>query len=200
MIRIVLAEDQTMLRGALSALLSLETDIEIIAQADNGADALRHVQRLKPDILITDIEMPQLSGIDIAGHIQRHGPPTAVMIITTFARPGYLQRAKKCGVHGYMLKDTPSAELAKAIRDIVAGGTAFDASLESLGSMDADPLSNRDRTILRLVEAGKSNKDIAQAMNLSAGTVRNYLSEVLDKLGVSNRIEGFRVARNNGWL
>lgn len=200
MIRVVLAEDQAMLRGALASLLSLETDIEIVAQADNGAAALRHVQRLKPDVLITDIEMPELTGIEIADHLKRHGPHTAVMIITTFTRPGYLQRAIKCGVRGYMLKDTPSGDLANAVRKIAAGGTAFENNSEILETIQADPLSNRDRKILRLVEAGKTNKEIAQTLNLSAGTVRNYLSEALEKLGVSNRIEGFRVARINGWL
>lgn len=200
MIRVVLAEDQTMLRGALAALLSLEKDIDVVAQADNGFAALRHVQRLKPDVLITDIEMPELTGIEIADHIKRHGPSTAVMIITTFTRPGYLQRAIKCGVRGYMLKDTPSGDLANAIRIIAAGGKAFDNNMEVLEDFQMDPLSDRDRKILRLVEAGKSNKEIASALNLSAGTVRNYLSEALEKLGVSNRIEGFRIARINGWL
>lgn len=200
MIRVVLAEDQAMLRGALASLLSLEEDIEIIAQADNGAAALRHVQRLKPDVLITDIEMPELTGIEIANHLRRHGPPTAVMIITTFTRPGYLQRAVKSGVRGYMLKDAPSEDLVNAIRKIAAGQTAFGTDLEIIESFQPDPLSDRDRKILRLVEAGKSNKEIATSLNLSAGTVRNYLSEALEKLGVSNRIEGFRIARMNGWL
>lgn len=200
MIRVVLAEDQAMLRGALASLLSLEADIEIVAQADNGAAALRHVQRLKPDILITDIEMPELTGIEIADHLKRAGLRTAVIIITTFARPGYLQRAVKCGVRGYMLKDTPSGDLAAAVRTIAAGGTAFETNLDVLGTFQTDPLSDRDRKILRLVEAGKTNKEIASTMNLSAGTVRNYLSEALEKLEVSNRIEGFRVARSNGWL
>lgn len=200
MIRVVLAEDQAMLRGALASLLSLETDIEIVAQADNGAAALRHVQRLKPDVLITDIEMPELTGIEISDHLKRHGPRTAVMIITTFTRPGYLQRAINSGVQGYMLKDTPSGDLANAVRKIAAGGTAFENNSEILDTIQVDPLSNRDRKILRLVEAGKTNKEIAQTLNLSAGTVRNYLSEALEKLGVSNRIEGFRVARINGWL
>jgi len=200
MIRVVLAEDQAMLRGALTSLLSLESDIEIVAQADNGSAALRHVQRLKPDVLITDIEMPELTGLEIADHLKRHGPQTAVMIITTFARPGYLQRAVKCGVKGYMLKDAPSEDLANAVRKIARGGTAFERKLDEIKALQTDPLSERDRKILRLVEAGKTNKEIALALNLSAGTVRNYLSEALEKLGVSNRIEGFRLARMNGWL
>ncbi len=200
MIRVVLAEDQAMLRGALTSLLSLESDIEIVAQADNGSAALRHVQRLKPDVLITDIEMPELTGLEIADHLKRHGPQTAVMIITTFARPGYLQRAVKCGVKGYMLKDAPSEDLANAVRKIARGGTAFERKLDEIKALQTDPLSERDRKILRLVEAGKTNKEIALALNLSAGTVRNYLSEALEKLDVSNRIEGFRLARMNGWL
>ena len=200
MIRVVLAEDQAMLRSALASLLSLESDIEIVAQADDGMTALRHVQRLKPDVLITDIEMPELTGIEIADHLKRHGPQTSVMIITTFTRPGYLQRAIKCGVRGYMLKDTPSSDLSNAVRTIAAGGTVFENKLDELACILEDPLSDRDRKILRLVEDGKTNKEIAIILNLSAGTVRNYLSEALEKLGVSNRIEGFRIARINGWL
>lgn len=200
MIRVVLAEDQAMLRSALASLLSLESDIEIVAQADDGMTALRHVQRLKPDVLITDIEMPELTGIEIADHLKRHGPQTSVMIITTFTRPGYLQRAIKCGVRGYMLKDTPSSDLSNAVRTIAAGGTVFENKLDELECILEDPLSDRDRKILRLVEDGKTNKEIAIILNLSAGTVRNYLSEALEKLGVSNRIEGFRIARINGWL
>ena len=200
MIRVVLAEDQAMLRSALASLLSLESDIEIVAQADDGMTALRHVQRLKPDVLITDIEMPELTGIEIADHLKRHGPQTSVMIITTFTRPGYLQRAIKCGVRGYMLKDTPSSDLSNAVRTIAAGSTVFENKLDELECILEDPLSDRDRKILRLVEDGKTNKEIAIILNLSAGTVRNYLSEALEKLGVSNRIEGFRIARINGWL
>ena len=200
MIRVVLAEDQAMLRSALASLLSLESDIEIVAQADDGMTALRHVQRLKPDVLITDIEMPELTGIEIADHLKRHGPQTSVMIITTFTRPGYLQRAIKCGVRGYMLKDTPSSDLSNAVRTIAAGGTVFGNKRDELECILEDPLSDRDRKILRLVEDGKTNKEIAIILNLSAGTVRNYLSEALEKLGVSNRIEGFRIARINGWL
>ena len=200
MIRVVLAEDQAMLRSALASLLSLESDIEIVAQADDGMTALRHVQRLKPDVLITDIEMPELTGIEIADHLKRHGPQTYVMIITTFTRPGYLQRAIKCGVRGYMLKDTPSSDLSNAVRTIAAGSTVFENKLDELECIFEDPLSDRDRKILRLVEDGKTNKEIAIILNLSAGTVRNYLSEALEKLGVSNRIEGFRIARINGWL
>ena len=200
MIRVVLAEDQAMLRSALASLLSLESDIEIVAQADDGMTALRHVQRLKPDVLITDIEMPELTGIEIADHLKRHGPQTSVMIITTFTRPGYLQRAIKCGVRGYMLKDTPSSDLSNAVRTIAAGGTVFENKRDELECIFEDPLSDRDRKILRLVEDGKTNKEIAIILNLSAGTVRNYLSEALEKLGVSNRIEGFRIVRINGWL
>ena len=200
MIRVVLAEDQAMLRSALASLLSLESDIEIVAQADNGMTALRHVQRLEPDVLIADIEMPELTGIEIADHLKRHGPQTSVMIITTFTRPGYLQRAIKCGVRGYMLKDTPSSDLSNAVRTIAAGGTVFENKRDELECIFEDPLSDRDRKILRLVEDGKTNKEIAIILNLSAGTVRNYLSEALEKLGVSNRIEGFRIARINGWL
>lgn len=199
MIRLVLAEDQTMLRGALGALLSLEDDFEIVATADDGDKALRAVQQYKPDILITDIEMPTLTGIEVAEHIARHRLSTKVVIVTTFGRFGYMARARKAGVAGYLLKDAPSDQLVDTIRKVYMGGTHYAEDLTE-PQLQEDPLTNRDRRILRLVEKGLTNKEIGQALNLRPGTVRNYLSEVMEKLEVSNRIEGFRLARENGWL
>jgi len=200
MIRIVLAEDQTMLRGALRALLSLEDDFDILDCAEDGSKALRSVQQHKPDILITDIEMPGLSGIELAEHIKRHALKTKVIIVTTFGRMGYVERARKAGAAGYLLKDAPSDELVEIIRKVHAGGRYFAQEFEASDETDTDPLSNRDRRILRLVEQGLTNKEIGAELNLRPGTIRNYLSEALEKLDVSNRIEGFRKARKNGWL
>ena len=200
MIRLILAEDQSMLRGALATLLSLEPDIQVLEQAENGVDALQLVMLHKPDVLVTDIEMPGLTGLEVASKLKALESETKVLIITTFARSGYLQRARQSGVKGYLLKDTPSAELAEAVRAIAAGGEAFTLDPGSNSWTGPDPLSDSQRRLLRLAEQGLTNKDIASQLHLSVGTVRNYLNEINDILGVSNRIEAFRTARENGWL
>ncbi len=200
MIRLVLAEDQSMLRSALVTLLSLEADMEVVAQADNGRDALSCVEQHAPDVLITDIEMPELTGLEVSSRLRDQKSATKVLIITTFARSGYLQRARQAGVKGYLLKDTPSAELAQAVRTVAHGGEAFTLDAGSNAWIGPDPLSDTQRRLLRLAEQGLTNKDIAAQLHLSVGTVRNYLNEVNDILGVSNRIEAFRTARENGWL
>ena len=204
MIRILLAEDQSMLRGALAALLALEPDFEIVGEAENGADALRLIRKHDPDILISDIEMPELTGLELASRLSRDKVRTRVIIITTFARPGYIQRARSSGVKGYLLKDAPSVDLAAAVRTVANGGSAFIADESDYGANNQalleDPLTDRDRRILRLVEKGETNKEIAVRLNLSPGTVRNYLNEATSKLGVTNRIMAFRKARENGWL
>ncbi len=199
-LRIVIAEDQALLRGALATLLGLEPDIEVVAEASNGEQALALVQRVAPDVLVTDIEMPGLTGIELAEQLQAADSRTRVLIVTTFARPGYLQRARTAGVTGYILKDAPSDELADAVRKVAAGGLSISAELSESAWTSPDPLSNRERQILRLVEAGKMNKQISAELNLSPGTVRNYLAEAAQKLGASNRIEAFQIARENGWL
>ncbi|HVI24621.1 MAG TPA: response regulator transcription factor [Xanthomonadaceae bacterium] len=200
MIRILLAEDQAMVRGALSALLSLETDIEVAGTACDGEDAWRALQRLKPDVLVTDIEMPGLSGLELAQRVQRHALPAQVVILTTFARPGFLRRALEAGVRGYLLKDAPAEHLADAIRQVHRGGRAIDPQLAADAWSEADPLNDRERQVLRLAGEGLSAGDIATLLNLSHGTVRNYLSEAIGKLGVGNRIEAYRLARQKGWL
>ncbi len=200
MIRIVIAEDQSLLRGALASLLGLEADFDIVAQASDGADAMRQIERLKPDVLVTDIEMPGLTGIELAEQVRRKAPATRVMIVTTFDRPGYLKRAMDAGVMGYILKDAPSDELANAIRTVASGGRAVAAELAAAAWSANDPLSERERQILRLAETGKTNREIGLCLNLSAGTVRNYLAAATQKLGATNRIESFTIARNNGWL
>lgn len=200
MIRIVLAEDQAMLRGALTALLNLEADIEVVGTAADGEMAWRELQRLKPDLLVTDIEMPGLTGIELAQRIHRHALPMRVVIVTTFARAGYLRRALDAGVSGYLLKDAPAEQLAEALRKVHAGGRAIDPQLAMEAWTEADPLNDRERQVLRLAGEGLSAGDIAKQLNLSQGTVRNYLSEAIGKLGVSNRIEAFRLARQRGLL
>ncbi|MFQ3246147.1 MAG: two-component system response regulator DesR [Arenicella sp.] len=200
MIRIIIAEDQSLLRGALASLLSLEDDIEVVAQASDGAQALALVEQHAPDVLLTDIEMPHASGIDVARKLKESKSPTKVMIVTTFARPGYLERARSAGVLGYVLKDAPSESLADSLRKVANGQLVIEQGLAEAAWASPDPLNDREREILRLAEQGQSNKKIAQQLYLSAGTVRNYLAEATQKLGASNRIEAARMARDNGWL
>lgn len=200
MIRIVLAEDQAMLRGALAALLAMEADLEVVAAAADGETAWRDLQRTAPDLLVTDIEMPGLTGLELAQRIQRQGLATKVVIVTTFARAGYLRRALDAGVQGYLLKDAPAEELAAALRCVHAGGRAIDPQLALDAWSDADPLNERERQVLRLAGEGRSAGETAAALGLSQGTVRNYLSEAIGKLGVGNRIEAYRLARQKGWL
>ena len=200
MIRILLAEDQAMVRGALSALLGLEADIEVLGACADGEDAWRELQRLKPDLLVTDIEMPGLTGLELAQRIQRHELPVKVVIVTTFARPGYLRRALDAGVSGYLLKDAPAEELAGALRKVHDGARAIDPQLALEAWSEADPINDRERQVLRLAGEGRSAGEIAAQLGLSQGTVRNYLSEAIGKLGVGNRIEAHRLARQKGWL
>jgi two-component system response regulator DesR len=200
MIRVLLAEDQAMMRGALAALLRLECDIDVVGTVADGEAALREAHRLRPDIVISDIEMPGLSGLEVAQRVQRFDTPCKVVILTTFARAGYLRRALDAGVVGYLLKDAPSEELAAALRTVHAGGRVIDPQLAVTAWSDADPLNDRERQILRMAGEGASTSEISAALNLSAGTVRNYLSEAIGKLGVSNRIEASRIARQKGWL
>lgn len=200
MIRVLLAEDQAMVRGALSALLGLESDIEVLGAAADGEEAWRELQRLMPDVLVTDIEMPGLTGLELAQRIQRHELPIKVVIVTTFARPGFLRRALDADVSGYLLKDAPAENLAEALRKVHRGGRSIDPQLAVDAWSDADPLNDRERQVLRLAGEGLAAADIASQLNLSNGTVRNYLSEAIGKLGVGNRIEAYRLARQKGWL
>ena len=189
-----------MLRGALAALLGMESDIEVVASAADGEAAWRELQRLKPELLVTDIEMPGLTGLELAQRIQRHQRPVKVVIVTTFARAGFLRRALDAGVCGYLLKDAPAEQLADALRTVHRGGRAIDPQLALEAWGEADPLNDRERQTLRLAGEGLSAGEIAAKLNLSQGTVRNYLSEAIGKLGVGNRIEAYRLARQKGWL
>jgi len=200
MIRLVLAEDQALVRGALAALLGLESDLQVVAQAGDGEAAWRAVSEETPDLLVTDIEMPHLTGLDLALRVQEAGLATRVVIITTFARAGYLRRALDAGVRGYLLKDAPAEQLAAALRQVHAGGRVIDPQLAVAAWGELDPLTERERQVLRLAGEGVKSADIAERLHLSQGTVRNYLSEAIGKLGAANRIEAYRTARAKGWL
>jgi two-component system response regulator DesR len=199
-IRVVIAEDQAMVRGALAALLAIDAGIEVAGEAQNGREALELVSKLLPDVLLTDIEMPELTGLELAAEIQRRRLPVRVAILTTFARAGYLRRALEAGVAGYLLKDAPSSMLADAIRRIKAGARVIDPDLAAEVWTEADPLTDRERQVLRYAGEGAAGAEIAERLNLSEGTVRNYLSEAISKLGASNRTEAARIARQKGWL
>ncbi len=200
-IRVLLAEDQTMLRGALAALLDLEPDISVVGQAANGNDALKLVRDLSPDVLVTDIEMPQRTGLELAAALNDSESKARVIILTTFARPGYLRRALDAGVRGYLLKERPASELAEAIRRVHSGLRAIDPALAAEAwTADPDPLSDRERQILQRAGDGRSSAEIAAELHLSEGTVRNYLSEAIAKLGAANRTDAARIARTRGWL
>jgi len=199
-IRIVVAEDQAMVRGALAALLDTEPDLTVIGQARDGAEALALAQTLKPDLLLSDIEMPAMTGLEVAAEIQRLRLPVRVAILTTFARAGYLRRALDAGVAGYLLKDAPAASLSNAIRRIHGGGRVVDPELAAEAWTEPDPLTDRERQVLRYAGEGATGAEIAARLNLSEGTVRNYLSEAISKLGAGNRTEAARIARQKGWL
>ena len=199
-VRVVIAEDQAMVRGALAALLSIGGGIEVAGQAQNGREAVDMVATLLPDVLLTDIEMPELTGLEVAAEIRRRKLPVKVAILTTFARAGYLRRALDAGVSGYLLKDAPSSILADAIRRIKAGARVIDPELAAEAWTEADPLTDRERQVLRYAGEGASSAEIADRLKLSEGTVRNYLSEAISKLGASNRTEAARIARQRGWL
>lgn len=200
MINVVIAEDQDLVLGALAALLEMDSEISVVGRSPDGLEARELIESLNPDVLVTDIEMPGMTGIDIAQHIQTHKLSTKVLIVTTFGRPGYLQRAMRSGVLGYLLKDTPADELASAVRRVARGERVVSSDLAAQAWGVDDPLTERERDALRLAETGQSSKEIARLLGISPGTVRNYLHEAMQKLGVNNRIEAARIARHNGWL
>ncbi|MGQ8364159.1 response regulator [Glaciecola sp. 1036] len=199
-IRVVIAEDQNMLLGALASILTLEEDINVIGRAKDGAEALQLVKSLQPDVLLTDIEMPKMTGLDVAREIQQLELRVNVMILTTFSRAGYLKRAMEVGVKGYMLKDSPSDQLAGAIRKIHSGRKVIDPELIVDAYDQIDPLSDKERQVLKLAADGLSTQAIADQLFLSSGTVRNYLSNASSKLNAKNRVEAARIARQKGWL
>lgn len=200
MIRVVIAEDQSMVLGALAALLEIEGDFEVVGRARDGEEALAICREKRPDVLLTDIEMPRRTGLELATAVKQEKLPTRVIILTTFARGGYLRRALEAGASGYLLKDSPSEQLANAVRRVNVGGRVIDPELAAEAWSEPDPLTDRERQVLRMAGEGQPSAEIASTLHLSEGTVRNYLSEAISKLGAANRVEAARIARDKGWL
>lgn len=199
MIRIVIAEDQRMLLGALASLLDLEDNIQVVGRARNGQEAVQLVKELDPDVCIMDIEMPVMSGLEAAEQLKDER--CKVMILTTFARSGYFERAMRAGVSAYLLKDSPSEELASSIASVMEGKRIYAPELvDEMYAGDENPLTDREREVLELVADGKNTKEIAGELFLTTGTVRNYISVILDKLNVSNRIEAITRFKEKGWF
>jgi two-component system, NarL family, response regulator DesR len=201
MIRVLIAEDQGMVRGALASLLRLEDDIEVVAEVDRGDQVLAAANKTRPDVALLDIEMPGLDGISAAGELAREQPETRSLILTTFGRPGYMRRALAQGASGFLLKDAPAGELAAAIRAVAAGRSAIDPTLAAAAIVEGEsPLTPREHEVLAAAASHDTAADIAARLHLSEGTVRNYLSAAIRKLGVRNRREAIELANEKGWL
>lgn len=200
MIRIVLAEDQNMVLSAFASLLELEEDIDVVATAGNGEEALEAARKHSPDVVLTDIEMPGLTGLDVARRLADERPAIRVVIFTTFARPGYLRQALDARVAGYILKDAPITDLVAALRRVHRGERVVAPELAVAAWEGTDPLTTRERDVLRLVGEGLPNSAISEKLHLSEGTIRNYLSSAIFKLNARNRTEAFAVARDKGYL
>ncbi len=200
-IRVLLAEDQSMVREALAALLGLEPDIEVVAQAARGDEVVDAVRAHTPDVALLDIEMPGATGLDVAAELSAQFPLLKVVILTTFGRPGYLRRAMESGASAFLVKDAPASQLAEAVRKVLAGEKVIDPALAAAAlSEGADPLTDRERDVLREAADGATNAELAARLHLSQGTVRNYLSTAIQKLAARNRAEAVRIAREKGWL
>jgi two-component system, NarL family, response regulator DesR len=201
MIRVLLAEDQGMVRGALATLLNLEDDMEVVGEAADGDEALTVAARTRPDVALLDIEMPGRNGIDTAAALRDALPGCQVIILTTFGRPGYLRSAMEAGASAFLVKDSPARELAAAIRRVLAGERVIDPALAAAAlSAGPNPLSPREREALAAAADGSTIGDVARKLHLSEGTVRNYLSAAIRKTGARNRIEAVRTAQRQGWL
>ena len=201
MIRVLLAEDQAMVRGALAALLALEGDIEIVAEVGRGDEVVPAALAAHPDIALLDIEMPGSDGLTAATELRKQLPTCRVLILTTFGRPGYLRRAMETGAVGYLLKDAPATQLASAVRRAMAGERVVDPALAMAALSEGNnPLTDREREVLAAATGGASIAEIAESLALSEGTVRNYLSVAMQKLGAHNRVEAAHVAQEKGWL
>lgn len=201
MITLLLADDQALVRGAMAALLGLEEDLEVVAEVGSGDEVLAAARRTRPDVAVLDVEMPGLDGISAAAQLTSELPGTRVLIVTTFGRPGYLRRALEAGASGFVVKDTPSDELAEAVRTVAKGGRVVDPSLATEVVVGGpNPLTEREREVLAVALDGRSAADIAAKVHLSPGTVRNHLSSAIGKTGTSNRVEAGRRAQDLGWL
>ncbi|AYG80647.1 Transcriptional regulatory protein DesR [Streptomyces hundungensis] len=201
MIRLLLAEDQSMVREALAALLGLEPDMEVVAQVARGDEVLPAARAHPVDVALLDIEMPGLTGIEAAALLHRELPAVKIVVLTTFGRPGYLRSAMESGADAFLVKDAPAAQLATAVRKVLAGERVIDPTLAAAALAEgANPLTDRERDVLRAAEDGATNAELAAALCLSQGTVRNYLSMAIQKLAARNRAEAVRIAREKGWL
>ena len=201
MIRVLIAEDQTMVRGALRALLDLEDDLEVVAEVGRGDAVVEAAREHRPDVALLDIEMPGLDGIEAARALAAAVPEVRAVVLTTFGRPGFLRRAMEVGASGFLVKDAPVAELARAIRAVVAGERVIDRELAAAAlAIGATPLSAREADVLREAADGATVAEIARRLFLSEGTVRNYLSSAIGKTGARTRVEAARVAEEKGWL
>lgn len=201
MIRVLLAEDQAMMRGALAVLLDLEPDLDVVGQVADGAEIVPTARSVRPDVALLDIELPHVSGLDAAAALTAELPSCRVVMLTTFSRPGYLQRAMAAGAHGFLIKDGPADGLADSIRRVVAGHTVIDPELARVAlRAPASPLTGRERDVLAAAENGATVGDIAGRLFLSESTVRNYLSAAIGKTGTRNRTEAALHARGQGWL
>nr|WP_189962892.1 response regulator transcription factor [Streptomyces violascens] len=201
MIRLLLAEDQSMVREALAALLGLEPDMEVVAQAARGDEVLAAAREHTVDVALLDIEMPGMTGIEAAAQLHRELPDVKIVILTTFGRPGYLRSAMESGADAFLVKDAPAAQLATAVRKVLDGERVIDPTLAAAALAEgANPLTDRERDVLRAAQDGATNAELAAALCLSQGTVRNYLSMAIQKLAARNRAEAVRIAREKGWL
>ena len=200
-IRLLIADDQALVRGALAALLDLETDLEVVSQVGRGDEVIAAAQASKPDVALLDVEMPGLDGIEAAAALRAAVPGVRILMVTTFGRPGYLRRAMEAGAAGFVVKDTPAAQLADAVRRVHQGLRVVDPSLaaETLVA-GTSPLTARESDVLRAAREGGTVADIAKELHLSEGTVRNHLSAAIGKTGARTRAEAARIALDNGWL
>ncbi|MFC5182288.1 response regulator transcription factor [Actinomadura harenae] len=201
MITVLLADDEHLIRGAVAALLGLEGDLAVVAEVGRGDEVAAAVAAHDPDVTVLDIDMPGMDGLTVAERLAEDGARCAVCVLTSFARPGYLRRAMAAGVRGFVAKDAPAGELAAAIRKVHGGGRYLDAELAASAMAAGDnPLTDREREILRLIGAGTETARIAGLLHLAEGTVRNYLSTAMTKLGEPNRVAAVRAAREMGWI
>lgn len=200
-VRVLLAEDQSMVREALAALLGLEPDIEVVAQVARGDEVLAAARESAVDVALLDIEMPGSTGIEVAAQLRAELPELKIVVLTTFGRPGYLRSAMEAGADAFLVKDAPAAQLAEAVRKVLAGERVIDPTLAAAAlAGGANPLTGREREVLRAAADGSTNAELAEALHLSHGTIRNYLSTAIQKLAVRNRAEAVMVARDKGWL